>query len=183
VSNAPTCPCCGAPVDPLAVLIDEANLTIAHRGDVAKLTPDQFRLFQLLLDTYPRPVERDRAFDLLYGARLDCDQPEPKILDIQVCKMRPRLEPLGLVVTTAWGIGWTLTLALPEAAAALREEGVRRRLKQVRYDAAHDEKIKALRARGYGLASIARMLGIGYGATERAMTRLGLLGERQGTAA
>jgi two-component system cell cycle response regulator CtrA len=37
------------------------------------------------------------------------DEPEPKILDVFVCKIRKKLKPFGIEILTLWGIGYRLT--------------------------------------------------------------------------
>ncbi len=45
---------------------------------------------------------------LLYGARPDCDQPQPKVMDVQVCKLRRKMKPHGVKIKTRWGQGWLM---------------------------------------------------------------------------
>jgi two-component system cell cycle response regulator CtrA len=63
---------------------------------------------QLLGLIYSRThtVTKGQAFDLLYG--MHRSPPEPKILDVFICKIRKKLEPTGLHITTVWGRGWYL---------------------------------------------------------------------------
>lgn len=50
----------------------------------------------------------------LYSDRLE--EPEPKIVDVFVCKMRRKLQPFGVRIETIWGQGWRL--ARPDMAGA-----------------------------------------------------------------
>lgn len=56
-----------------------------------------------------RLVTKDFAFSALYGSRPECDQPEIKIVDVMVCKLRKRLEPYGITIETQWGIGYYIS--------------------------------------------------------------------------
>lgn len=63
---------------------------------------------QLLGMLYSRShtVTKGQAYDLLFG--MHRNPPEMKILDVFMCKIRKKLEPIGLHVTTVWGRGWYL---------------------------------------------------------------------------
>lgn len=54
---------------------------------------------------------RETLYTILYGARPDCDQPEMKIVDVQVCKARKSLRNNGVAakVRTKWGDGYFMT--------------------------------------------------------------------------
>ncbi|NVO13831.1 MAG: helix-turn-helix domain-containing protein [Rhodoplanes sp.] len=53
----------------------------------------------------------------MYRSRIDADDlPDPKIVDVMVCKIRKKL-PEGCTITTVWGWGYEVT---PESAAILR---------------------------------------------------------------
>ncbi|SEQ71000.1 two-component system, cell cycle response regulator CtrA [Faunimonas pinastri] len=40
------------------------------------------------------------------------DQPEEKIIDVFICKLRAKLRPFGLEIATHWGNGWSMTPAM-----------------------------------------------------------------------
>ena len=45
----------------------------------------------------------------MVGARPDCDQPEIKLIDVQMVKVRQALEKIGVEVRTEWGSGgWAI---------------------------------------------------------------------------
>jgi hypothetical protein len=49
---------------------------------------------------------------LLFGARPECDQPEMKLIDVQMVKVRAALKKLGIDVRTEWGSGgWAIASA------------------------------------------------------------------------
>lgn len=50
---------------------------------------------------------KQTVYHALYGDRID-GGPDPKIIDVWVCKMRPKLKPYGLVIETVWGRGHRL---------------------------------------------------------------------------
>lgn len=60
-------------------------------------------------------VTKEAAMIVLYGDRLD-ELPEEKIIDVFVCKMRPKLAPVGIEIDTVWGRGYRMR---PEMRAKL----------------------------------------------------------------
>jgi DNA-binding response OmpR family regulator len=79
------------------------------------LTKDQRQMFGMLLAR--EAVTRDALYTALYGHRPDCDQPgDPKIIDVQLCKLRGALKKHclkhGLPVVeigTQWGEYYFMT--------------------------------------------------------------------------
>lgn len=55
---------------------------------------------------------------LLYSDRADAE-PEIKIVDVFVCKIRAKVAPFGIEIETAWGQGYAMTAAGKAAAAKL----------------------------------------------------------------
>jgi hypothetical protein len=55
---------------------------------------------------------RTALHTVLFGARPECDQPEMKLIDVQMVKVRAALKKLGIDVRTEWGSGgWALASA------------------------------------------------------------------------
>lgn len=76
---------------------------------VADLTKTESQLLGLLKK---RPmVTKPQVMEVLYGARIEKDCPEEKIVDVFVCKMRKKLNPLGIEIETVWGQGYQLNAA------------------------------------------------------------------------
>lgn len=59
-------------------------------------------------------VSKESCINFIYQGR---DEPELKIIDVFVCKVRKKLKPFGISVETAWGRGYMLS---PEAKARVR---------------------------------------------------------------
>lgn len=87
---------------------------IFHR---LKLSPQQKALLGLLYRS--NLVRRYTAYNALYGARQECEQPEDRILDVQICKIRTRLMPLGISIETQRAAGWFMTAENKERLSAL----------------------------------------------------------------
>src|SRR4051794_32177910 len=51
-------------------------------------------------------VSGEAFYTALYGARPECDWPDEKIIDVQICKLRAAIKPHGIEIGTKWGEGW-----------------------------------------------------------------------------
>lgn len=51
-------------------------------------------------------VTREGLYTVMYEGRPECDWPEPKVLDIHLCRLRKVLRTHGATVVTKWGAGW-----------------------------------------------------------------------------
>lgn len=60
-------------------------------------------------------VSKESCLHFIYQGR---DEPELKIIDVFVCKLRRKLKPFGITIDTAWGRGYALA---PEAKKRIRE--------------------------------------------------------------
>jgi DNA-binding response OmpR family regulator len=123
LADAPKCPCCRQPVGTDAFLIDDLTSTITRGDRSARFTPLEMKLVRILLDHMPSVAPKQAIYNALYGDREPIDWPEPKIIDVVVCKTRKDLNRLGLVVETIWGRGYRLHFAEPHAGVEV-EKGV-----------------------------------------------------------
>jgi DNA-binding response OmpR family regulator len=55
-------------------------------------------------------VTRQAAMQFMYSMRID-DEPEAKIIDVYLCKIRQKLRKFGINVETNWGQGYMITPA------------------------------------------------------------------------
>lgn len=70
------------------------------------LTPSESRILSVLMQRIMATKEQ-----LLIAVTSDVTgnkQPEIKIVDVYICKMRKKLEPFGIVIETVWGRGYNL---------------------------------------------------------------------------
>ena len=103
--NAPTpCPCCGQPLPIDEELRIDAAGFVVRRGQFAALTGQQHTLFNVLVAAGGQMVSREHLHASLYA--VEADEAEIKIIDVQICKLRSKLEPLGLTIQTVWGRGY-----------------------------------------------------------------------------
>lgn len=63
------------------------------------------RILAFLLRT--GTAEKVRLYNWLYAER-HRELPDPKCIDVHVCHLRRKLEPLDVVIETAWGVGYTI---------------------------------------------------------------------------
>lgn len=105
------CPLCGSEFDLSGVvLIPERGLVM--RGDkIALLTGREMALFQKIVDEAPRVLSQVRMLEHLY--QLEQNEPELKIIDVFICKIRKKLKPLGLSIATHWGQGYSISFLEP----------------------------------------------------------------------
>lgn len=53
-------------------------------------------------------VTKNGLMDAVYTTGID-DQPEIKIIDVFICKLRKKLKPFGIEIATIWGVGYQMT--------------------------------------------------------------------------
>lgn len=58
------------------------------------------------LATAASGMSKERLYNELYGARHLGEMPEPKIIDVFICKLRRKLLPFGVTISTRWGHGY-----------------------------------------------------------------------------
>ncbi|MGO8401347.1 winged helix-turn-helix domain-containing protein [Rhizobium ruizarguesonis] len=107
------CPTCGhgLPLD-LFAIDREARLVVAN-GRFAALTENEFEIFITLWDA-PGRVHSKEALLRAMAPLID-DEPEIKIVDVMICKIRKKVATLGLAIETQWGAGYRM---LPRGVAA-----------------------------------------------------------------
>lgn len=53
-------------------------------------------------------ASKQALMDALYSDKPDGDEPEIKIVDVFICKLRKKLRPYGIEIQTIWGRGYAL---------------------------------------------------------------------------
>lgn len=78
-------------------------------AQVFGLTAAEARVLACLL---ARPgATKDQIYEALCDGRPEPDHPQPKLMDVLICKIRKKLEPYAVTITTLWGVGWRLEAA------------------------------------------------------------------------
>jgi hypothetical protein len=97
-------------VEELQALLGVGNDDVSRLLTVLDVTPQQCEMVGFMLRR--AVATRTALHTVLFGARPDCDQPEIKLIDIQMVKVRKALEKVGVEVRTEWGSGgWAIPAA------------------------------------------------------------------------
>lgn len=104
-----TCPVCGSAVEEIPfTILPERGMVIAN-GKFAHLTTSETLLLQRMAEIFPRVLSKAAAMEWLYSLD-NTKEPAIKIVDVFMCKMRKKIEPLGLRIDTLWGKGYALAV-------------------------------------------------------------------------
>ena len=87
--------------------------------ELAKLTYSERMLLGLLMRRHR--ATKDQMMTMLYADRPD-EEPDSKILDVMICKMRKKLSPHGIEIRTIHGAGYELPPTSREKIKALMAE-------------------------------------------------------------
>jgi hypothetical protein len=97
-------------VEELQALLGVGNDDVSRLLAVLDATPQQCEMIGFMLRR--SVATRTALHTVLFGARPDCDQPEIKLIDVQMVKVRKALEKVGVAVRTEWGSGgWAIPAA------------------------------------------------------------------------
>ena len=88
-------------VEELQALLGVGNDDVSRLLAVLDATPQQCEMIGFMLRR--SVATRTALHTVLFGARPDCDQPEIKLIDVQMVKVRKALEEVGVEVRTEWG--------------------------------------------------------------------------------
>lgn len=98
-----------------AMEINLSSKIVTVNGEVLKLTGKEYALFELLALRKGTTINKEQFLNHLYGGM---DEPEMKIIDVFLCKIRRKLEKLSPdeeYIQTVWGRGYILKdLPVPE---------------------------------------------------------------------
>lgn len=101
------CPFCQEPLKKLDRIVVDFDAGVAILDDRAIiLTPNQAIILDTLVNAAPRQVSRELLMSRLY--KTDADEPEIKIIDVFVCKLRKGLVGTKYRIDTLWGKGYKL---------------------------------------------------------------------------
>ncbi len=111
------CPLCGGTLKGDVVWMMRDRGMIGRGDRIVPLTGAEFEVFARLYDMRPRVVSKEQMMDWLYQLNPD-SPPEIKIIDVYVCKIRKKLEPIGVQIVTHWGKGYSF---LVESMSEIKE--------------------------------------------------------------
>lgn len=78
---------------------------VAPFDPALRLTPAEKGLLSILMDRAGRVISKEALVTLLYAHQPD-DPPDEKIIDVYVCKIRPKIEGRDCRIETVWGEGF-----------------------------------------------------------------------------
>jgi two-component system cell cycle response regulator CtrA len=100
-------------VGAIALDLDAQTVTVA--GQPVPLSGKQYKILEALAMRQETVVSREALLDQLYDGLAE---PNPKILDVFVCKLRKTLGAGAGQIRNVWGRGYVLTAAAASASAA-----------------------------------------------------------------
>ena len=104
----------GIQIGDLALNLD--SKTVEVLGSRVHLTVKEYEMLELLCRHKDRPVTKEMFLNHLYGGM---DEPEVKIIDVFICKLRRKLTNASMgknYIETIWGRGYVLREPSEEAA-------------------------------------------------------------------
>ena len=114
-------------VGQLQLSLDSRSVSVAGRP--VHLTGKEYAILELLVLRKGMVLTKEVFLNHLYGGM---DEPEVKIIDVFICKLRKKLAEAGArnIIGTVWGRGYTVRDVAPVSAHALHAS-VERELRQV----------------------------------------------------
>lgn len=101
-----TCPTCGHTLPPETFAIDWDAGIIVAAGRFARLTRQEMAVFTTLYNA--KGSVRSKEHLLAAVTSFIDDEPEIKIVDVFVCKIRKKFTGLNVAIETVWGTGYRL---------------------------------------------------------------------------
>ncbi|MGI4796834.1 MAG: winged helix-turn-helix domain-containing protein [Janthinobacterium lividum] len=95
---------------------------VSYDGRAIHLTGKEAAILELLVTRKGQVLTKDAFLNHLYGGM---DEPEPKIIDVFICKLRKKLQNAGAgnMIGTCWGRGYVLNEAAAKPAVAAAFDG------------------------------------------------------------
>ncbi len=169
-SNAIECPCCGQPVPEAKFLADPTSNVITNGDKTVKMSTQQFKLARYLIEKFPNMATKEQIYDNVFMAA-NGEGPGLKIVDVIVCKVRPLLAEVDLVISTVWGKGYQLMETDRMNAMSIRDAGIRMRSpgSMHRWTPEDDEQLRYLASRKFNVSQCATVMRLPYMTIERHM--------------
>jgi len=112
-------------VGPLTLNLDSREVTI--EGKTVHLTGKEYAILELLVLRKGMVLTKEAFLNHLYGGM---DEPEMKIIDVFICKLRKKLASAGAdnLIGTIWGRGYMMREPAGDNAVAVPEPALPRRM-------------------------------------------------------
>ena len=102
------------------VVLDVDSHTVAVNGETVHVTEKEYRILEMLFQRSGSVIAKESFLSQIYGGN---DQPNAKIIDVFICKLRRKLAQAGAedVITTVWGDGYIVRDAASIMQSAMRQ--------------------------------------------------------------
>lgn len=91
-----------------SLTVDVHGQCASVRGKPVNLTKKEYEILEALVVRKGRPVDKESLMNIIYGHE---DEPNIKIIDVFICKLRKKLEALmdgEQIIETIWGRGYMI---------------------------------------------------------------------------
>lgn len=99
-----------------AITLDPERRILRVDGRRVHVSPREFIVLEVLMTRQDRVFTRNQLFDHLYSGETD-NEPEQRILDVFICRLRRKIAPHSRFIETVWGQGWRMRETAPPALA------------------------------------------------------------------
>ena len=86
----------------------EGPVLTGPNGEV-KMCKSKASIVEVLLRHFGKFVDQDTLYNACHGHRPDCDQPEIKIIAVNIHHIKREIAGTGLAIENQHGYGWRLT--------------------------------------------------------------------------
>jgi hypothetical protein len=94
-------------VEELEQLLGIVAEDVVDRFIALGISPGEKRILNVLFTW--KLVRREKLYTLLYGNRPECDQPDVRTIDVQICRLRKYLSAFNIAIGTQRDAGWFIT--------------------------------------------------------------------------
>lgn len=101
------CPTCGQKLPETGIHFDDEAAILIYDGRFLDLTPTEYELLSALWHAPGRSRTKEQIMNVLYSLRID-REPELKIVDVLVCKIRKKMKGFPIAIQTVWGTGYRI---------------------------------------------------------------------------
>jgi DNA-binding winged helix-turn-helix (wHTH) protein len=85
-------------------------------------SPKELQLVLMLMKHKGRLLSKEVMWFAIYGARPECDQADPKIVDVFLCRVRRKLAKYNIMIGTVWSRGYIIDEENWQKLQQLKEE-------------------------------------------------------------
>lgn len=110
------CPTCGQALPATPVRVDVVACVAVANGRSISLRPMEADCLGALAAVMPRVATRDYLMEWI---DFQSDPETDLCIKVLICRLRPKIAPIGLIIETVWGSGYRLAAETAPAMATL----------------------------------------------------------------